>query len=125
MRPRFAGGWARFRRSETHLFMVTTPGIFARMWNAITGLWRVGRFRRMVRRSRHHFEFWGMCCLAEGVPRLSRSWVLRLATVAGRLAYWIDGRGRRLAYENLSLAVSEGGLDLAGRSSRQVVRACY
>lgn len=109
-------------------FLLTASGISTRMRNAINGLWRgwrVGRVGRLVRRSRHHFEFWGMRCLAEGVPRLSRPWVLRLAKVAGRLAYWIDGRGRRLAYENLSLAVSEGGLDLAGRSSRQVVQACY
>ncbi len=98
------------------------------MWIAIAGLWRgwrVGRFGRTVRRSRHRCEVWGLKCLARGIPRLSRPWVLRLATVAGRTAYWMDGRGRRLAYENLSLAVSEGGLDLAGRSARQVVLACY
>lgn len=98
------------------------------MWIAIAGLWRgwrIGRIGRVVRRLRHHCEFWSLKFLARGIPRLSRPWVLRLATVAGRMAYWVDGRGRRLAYENLSLAVSEGGLDLAGRSTRQVVLACY
>lgn len=66
-----------------------------------------------------------MLWLSKGVPRLSRPAVLRLAAVAGRVGYWVDRRGRKLALENLSLAVRHGGLELGGRGAPEVVRACY
>ncbi len=95
------------------------------MQTSIMGLWRQCWLRRGLRSARHRCEYWGLIWLVRGIPMLSRTWVLRLASVVGRVAYWVDGSGRRLAYENLSLAVEHGGLDLAGRTPRDVICASY
>lgn len=87
--------------------------------------WRRLRRSQVVRRLRHRCEYFGMLWLSKGIPRLPRAAVLRLATVAGWVGYWVDRRGRKLALENLSLAVRHGGLELGGRSTTAVVRACY
>jgi Kdo2-lipid IVA lauroyltransferase/acyltransferase len=78
-----------------------------------------------LRRIRHRVEFWGMCALAKRIPRMRRSRVLRLAKIVGRVGYFFDRRGRRLAEANLDAAIEHGGLDLKGRTVDSVIRDGY
>ena len=95
------------------------------MRTPMIGLLRQGSLKRVLRTARYRCEYWGMRCLAGGIPLLSRAWALRLAKVGGWVAYWVDARGRSLAMENLSLAIKHGHLDLRGRNPKEVVLACY
>lgn len=75
----------------------------------------------LLRRLRHVAEAWGVRAVAWGVPKLSRGAVLRLAAVAGRVGYWVDGRGRMTGRENLRVVFREK--DAAWREA--VLRASY
>src|SRR5476649_2490952 len=58
--------------------------------------------------------------VAAVIPRLSRSWLLRLAACAAALFYRFDARSRRVALENLRAAfpgLSERRRDLIARGA--------
>lgn len=76
---------------------------------------------RLLRRLRYAAEAWGVRFMAWGIPRLSRRGVLRLASVAGRVAYWVDARGRTTGRENLRVVF----LNQAPSWREAVLRASY
>jgi Kdo2-lipid IVA lauroyltransferase/acyltransferase len=78
-----------------------------------------------VKRIRHRLEFWAMSAIARLLPRMRRSWVLWLAAIIGWLAYKVDLRGKKIAFENIEMAIRHGNLDLQGQSKTQLVQACY
>lgn len=61
----------------------------------------------LPRRLRYAAEAWVVRVVARGVPKLSRRGVLLLASVAGRVGYWVDARGRTAGRENLRVAFPE------------------
>ncbi len=52
---------------------------------------------------------------------LPHRWAVALGPALGRLAYWLDGRHRKVVHENLAMAMPE--LDAEQRS--QIARACF
>lgn len=56
---------------------------------------------------RHRLERLGVELLARGIPRLSRPACVRLANALGEIACRVDGRGRRVALENLTCVFGE------------------
>ncbi len=51
--------------------------------------------------------YWVVLGLLRCLQSLPLAWVARLGRHSGGLAYWVDGRHRRVALENLSLAFQE------------------
>ncbi|OAI43036.1 hypothetical protein AYO41_00530 [Verrucomicrobia bacterium SCGC AG-212-E04] len=69
---------------------------------------------------RYRLEAIAMRGVAATIPRLPRSWLLRLAKCAGALFYRFDARSRRVAQENLRAAfpgLSERRRDLIARGA--------
>ena len=65
----------------------------------------------LLRRLRYFLEAAGVRAVAWGVPRLSRKGVLRLAAVAGRVAFRVDFRGRETGRENLRVVFPERSVE--------------
>ncbi len=74
---------------------------------------------------RNRIEYFVIGTLVVTVRRIPRRWGLWFAAGVGRVAYHADRRGRRVARENLALAIRHGGLDLRGRRPAEVIRDCY
>jgi len=75
----------------------------------------------LMRRFRYSLEAACVRAVAWGIPRLSRRAVLRLAAVAGRVAYWVDFRGRQTGRENLRVVFP----DRPGAWRDRVLRGSY
>jgi KDO2-lipid IV(A) lauroyltransferase len=78
-----------------------------------------------VLRFRYRAEFIAVSFLAWFIPRLARGSVLTLSRWFGNLAMHLDSRGRRLGLRNIEFAVRYGKLDLFGKSSTEILLACY
>ena len=74
------------------------------------------------RRLRFKFEALVFFLALKGIPFLPRGLILRLANLAGLLAWWLARRDRRIAMANLDLAF---GSSLADKEKRAIVRKVF
>lgn len=74
---------------------------------------------------RYRLEYWGMRSLANFIPRLSRRNSLKLASAIGWVAHRVDRRGKRLAEQNLGLAMQTGRIEIGDHDVPFMIRDCY
>ena len=75
-----------------------------------------------MRRIRFRLEAAGFRLLLAAARLLPRRLLLNLGSAAGRMAYFVDGRHRRIALGNLRLAY---GPSLGDREARRINRKCW
>jgi lauroyl/myristoyl acyltransferase len=78
----------------------------------------MSRWKEFRYRIEHRLCRW----LAAWIPRLSRRACVRLAHTLGNLAYFLDGKGRRIAVENLECAF---GPRFSASERRRIARSSY
>lgn len=75
-----------------------------------------------MKRIRYFLETSVVRTVAAVLPRLPRSFILRMAEAVGALGYWFDFRGRATALENLRVTFATTHSD---SQRRTIARRCY